>query len=85
MLRSYLAELKRVHKDGTFNIKVDLTTKISERFYVGFDELKMGFLVGCRRVISLDGCLFKTGLKGMLLCAIGRNGNNQMFPIAWQL
>ncbi|KAL3731106.1 hypothetical protein ACJRO7_028043, partial [Eucalyptus globulus] len=82
MLRSYLEELKRVSKNGTFMMEVNPATKVFERFY-GFDELKNGFLVGCRRVIGLDGCFLKTGLKGMLLCAIGQDGNNQMFPIAW--
>ncbi|XP_048133712.1 uncharacterized protein LOC115725873 [Rhodamnia argentea] len=83
MLRSYLAELKRVSKEGTFFIEVNPTTKVFEKFYVGFNELKKGFLAGCMRVIGLDGCFLKTGMKGMLLCAVGRDGNNQMFPIAW--
>ncbi|KAL3739543.1 hypothetical protein ACJRO7_020885 [Eucalyptus globulus] len=85
MLRSYLEELKRVSKNGTFMMEVNPATKVFERFYVGFDELKNGFLAGCRRVIGLDGCFLKTGLRGMLLCAIGRDGNNQMFPIAWAI
>jgi hypothetical protein len=29
------------------------------RFYVCFDACKMGFLVGCRKVIKLDGCFFQ--------------------------
>lgn len=38
---------------------------------------------GCRNIIGLDGCFLKGVCKGQLLCAVGRDGNNQMFPIAW--
>ncbi|KAF8687404.1 hypothetical protein HU200_043094 [Digitaria exilis] len=55
---------------------------VFERFYVCFDACKKGFLAGCRRVIGLDGCWFKGATNGELLCAIGRDANNQMYPIA---
>jgi hypothetical protein len=57
--------------------------QVFERFYVCFDVLKKGFLAGCRKVIGLDGCWFKGGNNGNLLCAIRRDANNQMYPIAW--
>ena len=34
-------------------------------------------------VIGLDGAFFKGQVKGELLTAIGRNGNNHVYPIAW--
>lgn len=34
-------------------------------------------------MIGLDGCFLKTYCRGELLSAVGRDGNNQMFPIAW--
>ena len=52
-------------------------------FYVCFKGLKQGWLEGCRRVIGLDGCFLKTICKGELLSAVGRDGNNQVYPIAW--
>lgn len=52
-------------------------------FYVCFKGLKVGWLAGCRRVIGLDGCFLKTICKGQLLSAVGRDGNNQIYPIAW--
>ncbi|XP_049390426.1 uncharacterized protein LOC125854873 [Solanum stenotomum] len=52
-------------------------------FYVCLDALKKGWKEGCRRIIGFDGCLLKDACKGELLVAVGRNGNNQMFPIAW--
>ncbi|GKD25624.1 putative integrase, partial [Tanacetum coccineum] len=35
------------------------------------------------KVIGLDGCFLKGTCRGELLTAMGRDGNNQMFPIAW--
>ncbi|XP_019238510.1 PREDICTED: uncharacterized protein LOC109218586 [Nicotiana attenuata] len=51
--------------------------------WLGSDALKRGWLEGCRRIIGFDGCFLKGICKGELLVAVGRNGNNQMFPIAW--
>lgn len=34
-------------------------------------------------MIGLDGCLFKGATNGELFCAVGRDGKNQMYPIAW--
>jgi hypothetical protein len=34
-------------------------------------------------VIGLDGCWFKGAHNGNLLCAIGRDANNQIYPVAW--
>ncbi|GJW46799.1 multidrug resistance-associated protein 5 [Tanacetum coccineum] len=42
-----------------------------------------GWLQGCRRVIGIDGCFLKTIYKGELLSVVGRDGNNQIYPIAW--
>ena len=52
-------------------------------FYVYLDALKKGWKEGCRSIIGFDGCFLKGACKGELLVAVGRNGYNQMFPIAW--
>ncbi|GJY94916.1 transposase, MuDR, plant [Tanacetum coccineum] len=49
----------------------------------GSTWLREGWLQGCRSVIGLDGCFLKTICKGELLSAVGRDGNNQIYPIAW--
>nr|GEX16065.1 hypothetical protein [Tanacetum cinerariifolium] len=38
---------------------------------------------GCRKVIGLDGCFLKHTCRGELLVAMGKDANNQMYPIAW--
>ncbi|GJY94858.1 retrovirus-related pol polyprotein from transposon TNT 1-94, partial [Tanacetum coccineum] len=52
-------------------------------WYVCFLGLKAGWQDGCRKVIWLDGYFLTHTCKGQLLTAMGRDANNQMFPIAW--
>ena len=53
-----------------------------KRFYICFKGVKEGWMQGCRRIIGLDGCFLKHTCKGELLTAMGRDANNQMYPIA---
>ncbi|XP_059461917.1 uncharacterized protein LOC132190910 [Corylus avellana] len=54
-----------------------------ERLYVSLTAIKKGFLEGCRPVIGVDGCFLKGPFKGQLLSAVGRDGNYNMYPIAF--
>nr|KAJ0221806.1 hypothetical protein LSAT_V11C200052110 [Lactuca sativa] len=54
-----------------------------KRFYICFKSLSVCWKIGCRKVIRLDGCFLKGQVQGELLTSIGRNANNQVFPIAW--
>ena len=81
----YQLELLRSNPGSTIVVKLD-TGEVRPtflRFYVCFDACKKGFLAGCRKVVGLDGCFFKGLTNGELLCALGRDANNQMYPIAW--
>lgn len=85
---SYLLELQNADPDSTVTLLTEKSTiprepEVFRRLYVSFPALREGFLRGCRPMICLDGCFLKTFLGGMLLCAVGRDGNNQMYPIAW--
>ncbi|CAN1134419.1 hypothetical protein LINPERPRIM_LOCUS16104 [Linum perenne] len=86
-LRRYLAELKRADPAGRFLLEVDLMpgeeSVYFKRFFVGFSSLRKGFLCGCRKMFGLDGCFLKGEVEGMLLAAVGKDGNNQVYPIAW--
>ncbi|KAL0463410.1 UNVERIFIED_CONTAM: hypothetical protein Slati_0228600 [Sesamum latifolium] len=53
-----------------------------QRIFVMFDAQMKGFLEGCRPIIGLDACFLKGPFGGQLMAAIGRDGNNQMFPLA---
>ncbi|XP_047268084.1 uncharacterized protein LOC124898485 [Capsicum annuum] len=68
-------------------IKIDKETEPGKNlfvyFYVCFHAFKQGWLDGCRKIIGFDGCFLKGACKGELLVAVGKNDNNQMYPIAW--
>ncbi|GKF72821.1 hypothetical protein Tco_0208935 [Tanacetum coccineum] len=86
MLWSYASEILNSNPGSTCKMSVDPMPdgkNYFSRFYVCFKGLKEGWLQGCRRVICLDGCFLKTICKGELLYAVGRYGNNQIYPIAW--
>lgn len=44
---------------------------------------KKGFIEACRPIISVDGCHLKTKFGGVLLSAVGKDANDNMYPIAW--
>jgi hypothetical protein len=44
-----------------------------------------GFLKGCRPFIGLDGCFIKLCTGAQILAATGRDGNNNMYPIAFAI
>ncbi|WVZ93287.1 hypothetical protein U9M48_039281 [Paspalum notatum var. saurae] len=81
----YQEELLRSNPGSTVVVKLDpeFQEPVFQRFYVCFKACKQGFLAGCRKVIGLDGCFFKGACSGVLLCAVGRDANNQIYPIAW--
>ncbi|KAL5727577.1 hypothetical protein ACHQM5_000759 [Ranunculus cassubicifolius] len=86
-LWDYGAELKLSIPGTTVSIMVNRPTLEAlghfQRMYVCFGPLKKCWREGCRPVIGVDGCFLKNYCKGELLTAIGRDGNNWMFPIAW--
>ncbi|WVZ64352.1 LOW QUALITY PROTEIN: hypothetical protein U9M48_013885 [Paspalum notatum var. saurae] len=59
----------------------EATWEKEEDLYKSFPYLALVW--GVTRAIGLDGCWFKGANNGELLCAIGRDANNQMYPIAW--
>ncbi|KAK8648758.1 hypothetical protein V6N13_129501 [Hibiscus sabdariffa] len=79
--------LKEADPNGTFDLFVQRPTPsanpIFKRLYVCFGGLKEGFKKHCRPVLSLDGCYLKGDFKGEILASVGRDGNNQIFPVAW--
>jgi len=52
-------------------------------FYFSFDGCKKGFKAACRPFVGVDGCHLKTKYGGHLLLAVGRDPNDQYFPLAF--
>ncbi|XP_075086215.1 uncharacterized protein LOC142168937 [Nicotiana tabacum] len=86
-LADYADIIKQTNPESSCWIRTDSETlpgrNLFVYFYLCLDTLKRGWLEGCRRIIGFDGCFLKGICKGKLLVAVSRNGNNQMFPIAW--
>jgi len=80
----YQLELLRSNPGSTVIMKLqDKTSNIFNRMYICLDACKKGFKSSCRKVVGLDGCFFKGATNGELLCAVARDANNQMYPLAW--
>lgn len=81
-LRDYAQECLNSNPGSIVVIKIERTVPEApatfQRIYVCFAALKKRFVMGCRKIIVLDGCFLKGSLKGKILTAIGRDANNQM-------
>ena len=55
------------------------------RFYVCFDNVKIGWLEGCTKVVGIDGCFLKGVCTRVLLCAVGRDAKKQIIYVAWAI
>ncbi|CAL8999522.1 unnamed protein product [Prunus brigantina] len=84
-LRDYAEELKKANKVSTVVIKTEQVggQAIFLRMYVCFAGCRQGFLDGCRPVIGVDRCHVKGPYPGQILTAVGVDGNNGSFPIAY--
>ena len=54
---------------------------IFKRILVCLNVYKKGWKESCRHIIGLDGCFLRTKFKDEFLVALGRDGNEQNFPI----
>ncbi|KAL0324834.1 UNVERIFIED_CONTAM: hypothetical protein Sradi_5052700 [Sesamum radiatum] len=81
---SYYADLVLAKNEGsavTLQCDVDETepihsTTIFKRFFLGLSALRDGFLEGCSPFLGFDWCHLKGPFGGVLLAAIGLDGNN---------
>src|ERR1044072_4074357 len=85
LLWRFSAELRRANRGNTCKLMVVRPPPTLEprfwRFYMCLDGCKKGFINGCRPFIGLDRCHLKTQFGGILLCALGRDPNDQYYPL----
>ncbi|KAL0378605.1 UNVERIFIED_CONTAM: hypothetical protein Sradi_3166000 [Sesamum radiatum] len=83
-LYDYCATVEKHNPRSTLVLKVDrsLSPPLLQRMYYCLSGLRAGFLDGCRPIIGFDGCFLKGMYKGQLLAAVGRDGSDNIFPIA---
>ncbi|GJX66193.1 hypothetical protein Tco_0300536 [Tanacetum coccineum] len=86
MLRSYEKAILDSNHGSTVKLGVTVNPDgktYFDRFYVCFAGLADGWKAGCRKIIALDGCFLKSPNQGEILTAIGKDGNNHIYPVAW--
>ena len=66
-------------------MKIQIANNVFERMYVCLDACKRGFLAGCRPLIGIDGCHLKWTAEEQLLVVIGKDGNDNIFPITYAI
>ncbi|KAG5550082.1 hypothetical protein RHGRI_015138 [Rhododendron griersonianum] len=85
LLPAYAYEVLKSNPGSLVKIKGEMLTPTStpmfQRFFIAFDAMITGFKSGCRPFIGLDGCHLKGPYGGILLAAVGLDGNNGLFPI----
>ncbi|XP_057251731.1 uncharacterized protein LOC104908513 [Beta vulgaris subsp. vulgaris] len=83
----YIEAIKQTSPDTVLDLVVDTSKKSNpptfQRLFTCYEGLAMGWKEGCRRIICIDAAFLKTFLGGQILSAVGRDANEQMFPIAW--
>ncbi|XP_021717466.1 uncharacterized protein LOC110685283 [Chenopodium quinoa] len=62
---------------------VERPPPIFQKIYICFEACKVGFKRGCRPIIGLDGCHWKGAFPGMILVAVSKDDNNNIYPVAW--
>ncbi|XP_039056791.1 uncharacterized protein LOC120199879 [Hibiscus syriacus] len=78
----YLGELMSFNPGSTTILKLD--NMVFERMYICLQACKEDFK-GCRPIISIDGCHLKSYYEGTLLAAVGIDGNDIIYLIAYVL
>ncbi|KAK9266742.1 hypothetical protein L1049_025364 [Liquidambar formosana] len=86
----YTHELLKCNKGSSVKLLKDTPSILNaipvfKRLYICFDACGRGFVAGCRPFIGVDGCFLKWPTEGQMLAAVRRDGNDQMYPIAFAI
>ncbi|KAG7569575.1 Zinc finger SWIM-type [Arabidopsis thaliana x Arabidopsis arenosa] len=84
----YQAEIFKSNSETTFEIETIPGPTIGSlqrfhRLFICFKSQKESWKRTCRPILGLDGAFLKWDVKGHLLAATGRDGDNRIVPIAW--
>ena len=77
----YAQEFRRSNSGSSFYVGV--SDGIFGSCYFSLDACKRGFMQACRPVICLDECHLKTKYGGVMLCAVGMDPNDCIYPPAF--
>ena len=75
--------MRQTNEGHTIEVLGEDGTNRFSKVYIYFKALKLGWRAGCRPILGLDGCFIKNQCGGEILTAVGRDANDQRFPVAW--
>ncbi|XP_056690313.1 uncharacterized protein [Spinacia oleracea] len=82
----YAAAIRRYNPGSSAFVRVtniERPPTLFQRFYCCLQPCKEGFVHGCRHILGVDGCHLRSTWPGICLVAVGKDGNNNLFPVAW--
>lgn len=82
----YAATIRKYNPGSSAIVKVtglDEGKPEFQRMYICLKACKEGFMAGCRPILGVDGAHLKGPYTGILMTAVGKDGNNNLFPVAW--
>ncbi|XP_021727649.1 uncharacterized protein LOC110694787 [Chenopodium quinoa] len=82
----YAATIMRYNPGSTAKVKftgIENPPPLFQRLYIFLQACKEGFMAGCRSILGVDGAHLRGPYPGILLIAIGKDGNKNIFPVAW--
>ncbi|XP_076934262.1 uncharacterized protein LOC143600465 [Bidens hawaiensis] len=91
ILNKYCEELLRANPGTTVQIDVEpccdpsSPTRQFRRIYICYAGMKSGFKMCGREILGLDRCSIQDPFPGQILTAVGIDGNNGIYPVAFAL
>ncbi|XP_051146985.1 uncharacterized protein LOC127262376 [Andrographis paniculata] len=84
-LYDYCVTVCKFNPSSSCILSVDwgVSPPVLKRMYYCLAALREGCKAGCRTIIGLDGCFLRGIYKGQLLTAVGRDPNENIYPIAF--
>ena len=82
----YAEAIRNYSPDSTAIVKcigIENPPPLFQRMYVCLQACKEGFMAGCRPILGVDGAHLKGEFPDILLTTVGKDENNNIFPVAW--
>ncbi|KNA10075.1 hypothetical protein SOVF_147670, partial [Spinacia oleracea] len=82
----YVGAIRKDIPGSTAVVKVEgieNNTPMFQRMYICLQPCQEDFIAGCRPILGVDGFHLRGPYPGILLTAAGKDGNNNIFPVAW--
>ncbi|KAK4264930.1 hypothetical protein QN277_026045 [Acacia crassicarpa] len=89
-IEAYCNELKLSNPGSDVHVEVseealEQGRRVFKRMYLCFNAAKVGWRQGCRPLIGVDETFLKGKARGIMLTAMGIDGNDSVYPLALAL